>query len=479
MSTPDAIVVGAGPNGLAAAITLARAGRSVHVLERADGIGGAVRTHDATLPGLRHDVGSAVHPFGVTSPAFTAWPLAAYGLAWLHPPRPLAHPLTGTPAATLFADLDATVEALGADGDRWRFLTGPPTRTLDALAPDVLGPLLRWPSAPLALARFGLRGLPPAAWVARGLRTPHGRALWAGLAAHAALPLGAPATSAPALLLAAMGQRVGWPFPRGGAGALAGALRRYLEALGGRVTTGVEVRDLRDLPDAPLRLLDVTPAAFLAMAGEDRLPAAYVRALGRYRPGEAVVKLDLAVEGGVPWRDPAVHEAGTVHLGGSFETIAAAEADVAAGRLPTTPYVLVAQAGRFDATRRAGDLEPLWAYAHLPRALAGDGDAVRALATRIVDQLEAAAPGLRARLRAQRTWSPADLAADNPNVAGGDVANGAPTLRQLVARPNLARVPYATPLPGTYLCSAATPPGPGVHGMAGVRAAEAALRREG
>ena len=476
MSTPDAVVVGAGPNGLAAAITLARAGRSVHVLERADAVGGAARTAETTLPGLRHDLGSAVHPFGVTSPAFTAWPLAAHGLRWLHPPTPLAHPLDGAPAATLAADLDATADALGADADAWRFLTGPATRDLGRLAPDVLGPLLRWPASPVALARFGVRGLPPAAWPARALRTDAARALWAGLAAHAALPFGAPATSAPALLLAAMGQRVGWPFPRGGAGALADALAAYLTSLGGRVTTGVEVHDLRDLPPAPVRLLDVTPATFLRLAGPERLPAGYVRALRRYRPGEGVVKLDLAVEGGVPWSDPAVHAAGTVHLGGRFEAIRTAEADVAAGRLPAEPYVLVAQAGRFDASRRAGDLEPVWAYAHLPRRRVGDGAAVRTLAARIVDQLERAAPGLRARVRAERTWGPVDLAGDNPNLVGGDVANGAPTLRQLVVRPNLARVPYATPLPGTYLCSAATPPGPGVHGMAGVRAAEAALR---
>jgi phytoene dehydrogenase-like protein len=476
MDLPDAVVVGAGPNGLTAAVALAREGLRVQVLERADEVGGAVRSAEATLPGLVHDLGSAVHPFAVGSPALGRWPLERYGLRWVRPPLPLAHPLPDAPAARLEASVVSTAAGLGTAGDGWRTLTGPATDGWPTLAPAFLGPLLRPPSAPVALARFGPRALPPATWTARLLPSTSARALWAGLAAHASLPLSALGTSAVALTLAALGQRVGWPFPAGGAGALARALRGYLEDLGGEVRTGVEVRDLDDLPPARAALLDLTPAQLLRIA-QGRLPDRYERALRRYRPGEAVVKLDLAVEGGVPWRDPACAEAGTVHLGGTFEQIADAEHEVARGRLPTSPYVLLAQAGRFDASRRSGDLEPVWAYAHLPRALRDDAEAVRTLAERTRAQIERAAPGTRTRTRAMRTWGPAELAASNPNLAGGDISAGAATLRQLLARPVLSPTPYATPLAGIYLCSAATPPGPGVHGMCGFRAAQAAAWR--
>ena len=476
MDLPDAVVVGAGPNGLTAAVALAREGLQVQVLERNEEVGGAVRSTEATLPGLVHDLGSAVHPFAVGGPVLGRWPLERYGLRWIRPPLPLAHPLPDAPAARLEASLEATTAGLGAAGDAWRMLTGPATEAWPTLAPAFLGPLLRPPSAPGALLRFGPRALPPATWTAQLLPTASARALWAGLAAHASLPLSQPGTSAVALTLAVLGQRVGWPFPAGGAGALARALRRYFEDLGGEVRTGVEVRDLDDLPPARAVLLDLTPAQLLRIA-EGRLPGGYARALRRYRPGEAVVKLDLAVEGGVPWRDPTCAQAGTVHLGGSFEQVAEAEREVGRGRLSASPYVLLAQAGRFDASRRSGDLEPLWAYAHLPRALRDDAEAVRTLAERIRAQIERAAPGTGARTRAVRVWGPAELAASNPNLAGGDISAGAATLRQLLARPVLSPTPYATPLAGIYLCSAATPPGPGVHGMCGFRAAQAAAWR--
>jgi phytoene dehydrogenase-like protein len=482
MDALDAVVVGAGPNGLTAAVALARAGLRVRLIEGADEVGGAARSAETTLPGLVHDLGSAVHPLAAGSPVLASWPLERFGLDWVRPPLALAHPLPDRPAARLEASVEATAADLdrsaSGDGDAWRWWTGPATGGWPELAPSFLGPLLRWPEAPVALARFGGRGATPATWSARAWSGERARALWAGLAAHASLPLSAPGTSAIALVLAALAQRqgIGWPFPRGGAGRIAAALQGYFLELGGELETGRWVASLSELPPATITLLDVTPAG-LARIAEGRLPPRYAAALRRYRPGEAVVKLDLAVEGGVPWIDPACGEAGTVHLGGRFERIVRAEAEVAAGRLPEDPYVLVAQAGRFDRDRVRDGVEPVWAYAHLPRALASDREAVRVLGDRIRAQIERSAPGTAARTRALRTWGPAELAAWNPNLAGGDISAGAATLWQLLARPVLSPNPYATPLPGVYLCSAATPPGPGVHGMSGLRAAQAAARR--
>lgn len=477
MRVPDAVVVGSGPNGLAAAVTMARAGLAVRVLERAEVAGGAAGTVHATVPGMPHDVGAAVFGFARGSPVLRSWPLARHGLRWVHPRVPLAHPLPGGEAVRMHASVAATAAELGTDGDAWTALTGPATMAWPHLARDVLAPMLHLPRAPLAFARFGMRGLPPAAWTARLLPGGRARALWAGLAAHTALPLSAAGTSAQALVLAALGQRVGWPFPEGGAGRVAQALQGYLESLGGEVVTGTEVRSLADLPPARAVLLDVTPAMFLRVA-EGSVPSGYARALSRFRRGEGVVKLDLAVEGGIPWTDPTCAEAGTIHLGGPYERIAAAEAEVAAGRVPEAPYVLLAQPGRVDGTRRREGLEPVWAYAHLPRGSAGDASAVATLAGRILAQIERVAPGTAARTRAVTTWGPPELAARNPNLAGGDITGGATTLRQLLARPVLTPAPYATPLAGIYLCSSSTPPGPGVHGMSGFQAARLALRRE-
>lgn len=477
MDAPDAVVVGAGPNGLAAAVTMAREGLRVIVLERAEVAGGALRSLSGSEPGLVHDFGAAVLPLAVASPVLSRWPLGRHGLRWIHPPLPLAHPLPGRPAARLERSLRATAAGLGVADEAWRALVGPVAESWEALAPDLMGPVLHVPAAPLALARFGARALLPASWSAAFLRDPAARALWAGIAAHAPLPFTSPATSAVPLVLAALGHRGGWPFPQGGAGRLTDALAGYLRSLGGEVRTGVPVRDLDDLPPARAVLLDLTPAGLLRVAA-GRLPPAYERALRRYRPGEGVVKLDLAVEGGVPWTDPACCSAGTLHLGGSYDEIAAAGDEVARGRLPAAPFVLVAQPGRFDPTRATGTVQPVWAYAHLPQALSTDGEAVRTLAERIRARLERAAPGTAARTREVRVWGPVELARENPNLAGGDPSAGATTLDQLLGRPVLAASPYATPLAGIYLCSAATPPGPGVHGMSGFRAAQSALWRE-
>ncbi|MEX2503030.1 MAG: NAD(P)/FAD-dependent oxidoreductase [Trueperaceae bacterium] len=470
-----AIVIGSGPNGLAAAIVLARAGVPVRVLEAQEQVGGAARHAQATVPGVIHDLGSAVHPLAIGSPAFRRWPLADDGLRWVHPPRPLAHPLPDAPAGRLERSLEATADGLGRDGDAWRFLTGPATEAWAGVSASVLGPVLRWPASPVAMARFGVRAATPATWTGATLRTPAGRALWAGLAAHASLPLRAPGTSAVGLLLAAAGQRVGWPFPEGGSGRLTEAMRRYLERLGGEVRTGVTVRHLDRLPPSHAVLCTVPPPAFRRLA-EGRLPAGYDRALARFRPGEAIVKLDLAVDGGVPWLDPACRQAGTVHLGGRAERVAAAEAAVASGEIPERPYVLVAQPGCFDRSRCAGSVEPLWAYAHLPRARAHDAASVATLARRIEAQIEAEAPGTRARVVGRRVVGPRDLETENRNLAGGDITAGASTLWQLLARPVFRPLPYRTPLPGVYLAGASTPPGPGAHGMAGVWAARTALR---
>lgn len=475
MDTLDAVVVGAGPNGLTAAVALAREGLRVRLIEGEREVGGALRSAESTLPGLVHDLGSAVHPFAVGSPVLSRWPLERFGLRWVQPELALAHPLRDRPAARLLASVDATAGDLGPDGEAWRWWVGPATEAWERLAPSFLGPLLRWPAAPVALTRFGARALAPATWSGRSFRDPRTRALWAGLAAHGSVPLGAPGTSAIAIVLAVLAQRFGWPFPEGGAGRLATALLSYFVSLGGEVETGRRIRSLDELPPATVTLLNVTPAALLELAGP-RLPGRYASALRRYRPGEAIVKLDLAVDGGLPWSDPACAKAGTIHLGGRFDTIRASEAAVAAGRLPDDPYVLVTQAGRFDRSRTREGIEPIWAYAHLPRRLAGDAEAVATLADRIRGQIERAAPGTAARTRAVRSWGPAELAASNPSLAGGDISAGAATLRQLIARPIASANPYRTPLAGVYLCSAATPPGPGVHGMSGFRAAQAAAR---
>ena len=464
----DAVVVGAGPNGLAAAVALARAGRSVTVLEGADTIGGGTRTAELTVPGLRHDVCSAVHPFGVASPFLTALPLAEHGLVWRYPEVDLAHPLDDGTAGVMVRDLDETCRGLGADGKAWRGVFGPLTEGFTGLADDVLGPVLRWPGHPVRMARFGLRaGLPATALAAR-FRTPQARALFGGSAAHIFRPFTRPATASVGVMLTVAGHVHGWPVAEGGSAAITTALASLLAELGGTVVTGHPVRTRADLPESRVVLFDTGPET-VAEVYTDRLPARTRRAYRRYRHGPAAYKVDLAVRGGVPWANEVVRRAGTVHVGGTFEEIAAAEAAVCAGRMPEAPFVLVAQQSVADPTRAAGDLHPVWAYAHVPAGWDGPGEQV------VLDQLERFAPGLRERVVATSVQTPAGFAAYNPNYVAGDIAGGANDLRQLVARPRLAADPYATGVPGVYLCSAATPPGAGVHGMCGFRAATRAL----
>jgi phytoene dehydrogenase-like protein len=467
--TLDAVVVGAGPNGLAAAVALAQAGRSVTVLEGAATIGGGTRTAELTVPGLKHDVCSAVHPFGVASPFLTSLPLAEHGLVWRHPEIDLAHPLDDGTAGVMVRSLDDTCAGLGPDGKAWRGVFGPLTRGFEDLAADVLGPVLRLPSHPVRMARFGLRAGLPATVLAARFRTPQARALFAGSAAHVFRPLNRPATASVGVMLTAAGHVHGWPVPEGGSASITTALASLLAELGGTVVTGHPVTTRADLPDARVTLFDTGPETVAEVLG-DELPGRTRRAYRRYRHGPAAYKVDLAVRGGVPWTNEAARRAGTVHVGGTLEEIADAEAAVCAGRMPERPFVLVAQQSLADPGRAVGDVHPVWAYAHVPAGWDGPGEQV------VLDQLERFAPGLRDRVVATAVRSPADFAADNPNYVGGDIVGGANDLRQLVARPRLAADPYATGVPGVYLCSAATPPGAGVHGMCGFRAANRALR---
>jgi len=464
-----AVVVGAGPNGLAAAVVLARAGLEVTVHEANDEVGGGTSSRELFGAGLTSDIGSAVHPFGVASPLFSALPLERHGLRWRHPDIPLAHPLDHGPAATLRRSLPDTAAALGPDARAWRAVHGHAVRRWESLVPGVLGPLTRVPTAPVAMASFGLRGAWPATTLARAaFRTEQARALFAGSAAHAVLPLTRPLTAAFGVLFGAAGHATGWPVAEGGSQAIADALVGLLENDGGSVKTGSTVTDLTQVEPADLVLLDLTPRQVLAVAGK-RLPASYARALGRWRYGTATYKVDYLLDGPAPWTDPAVAGAGTVHVGGSMTDIAAAEADVYAGRHPGRPFVLVAQQSLVDPSRVRDGRQLLWAYAHTPHG------SDRPIGRRIDAQIERFAPGFRDRILDRVETSPADLERWNANLVGGDIGGGALDGLQQVFRPIARAVPYATPLPGVFLCSSSTPPGGGAHGMCGYHAAQAAL----
>jgi phytoene dehydrogenase-like protein len=466
---PDAIVVGSGPNGLAAAIALARAGLSVRVLEAGDTIGGGTRSAELTLPGFVHDVCSAIHPLAVASPFLRTVPLEAHGVEWIEPPAALAHPFDDGTAAMLERSPEATGETLGADGRRYGMLVAPLVSNADGLLDDLLGPA-RVPAHPFALARFGIAGALPAASLARtAFRGPRARGFLAGLAAHSMLPLTRVPSAAFGLVLALLGHAVGWPLARGGSQAIADALASYLRSLGGEIETGRNVASLAELDGARAVLLDVTPRQFLALAGE-RLPSAYGARLARYRYGPGVFKLDWALDGPIPWRAEVCARAATVHLGATLEEIAASERQPWRGAVAERPYVLLAQQSLFDPTRAPAGQHTAWAYCHVPNGAAVD------MTDRIERQVERFAPGFRERVIGRSALGPAELEAHNPNYVGGDINGGAADLRQLFARPVARRSPYTTPLPGVFLCSSSTPPGGGVHGMCGYHAALAALR---
>ena len=469
MSSIDAVVVGSGPNGLAAAITLAQAGRSVRVLEAADSIGGGTRTEELTLPGYLHDTCSAVHPMALASPFLRSLPLAEHGLEFAQPEVPLAHPLDGGCAAALYRTVEGTAAALGEDGPAYRRLMSPLVRDWEPIFDDILGPVLRPPRHPLATGRFGLLGLQPATRLAQHrFATNEGQALLAGCAAHSMQPLEAPGTAAFALTLAMCGHAVGWPVAVGGSQAIAAAMASLLGSLGGETETGREVRSLREAGSARTVVFDVSPRLVDRICG-DALPAGYRRKLGRFRYGPGVFKLDYALTEPVPWAAQVCRRAGTVHVGGSLAEIAAAEADVAAGRIPERPFVLVAQQSLVDPSRAPPDGHTLWAYCHVPNGC--DVDMTEA----IERQLERFAPGFRDVVAGRHTMTAPQVEAHNPSFAGGDINGGAATLRQLIRRPT-ALSPYSTPHPRLFLCGSSTPPGGGVHGMCGHLGARAALR---
>lgn len=465
----NAVIVGSGPNGLAAAITLAQAGVSVLVLEAADEIGGGMRSEELTLPGFVHDVCSAVHPLAAASPFFPSLPLARHGLRWIEPALALAHPAEDAAPALLWRDLDATVAGLGPDGDSYRALIEPFVSRWDELARDALAPL-HWPAHPLLLGRFGLDALQPAATLARHhFQTERARALFAGIAGHAAVPLGFLGTAAFGLVLAAAAHRVSWPIPEGGSRQLARALAAHLESIGGRIETGVVVRSPGDIPPARAVLLDLTPRQLLRIAG-DRLPRGYRRGLERYRYGPGVFKVDWALSDPVPWRSPECRTAGTLHLAGPMAALVADEKATWYGAHSERPLVLVSQPSVFDASRAPAGRHTLWGYCHVPNGSTVD------MLPRIEAQIERFAPGFRDCVLARHTMNTEQMQQHDANLIGGDISGGANTLDQIYFRPMPRRVPYATPIDGLYICSASTPPGGGVHGLCGHYAARAALR---
>jgi phytoene dehydrogenase-like protein len=465
----DALVVGSGPNGLAAALTLARAGLAVEVFEGAPTVGGGTRTEALTLEGFRHDVCSAVHPSLVASPLFRSLDLPALGVVLRQPDVAYAHPLESGRAAALYRDVGETASHLGGDAAAYRALMQPLVDWLDRIVAYVLSPMRSVPRDPLALARFALVGAPSAHHVARRFSTDAARALVGGAAAHSMEPLSAPLTGAFGLLLAALGHGSGWPVVEGGSAAITEGLAREVRRLGGVVHTGHWVSSLAELPPARAILLDTSPRQFVTLAGA-RLSRWAARPWARFRPGAGTCKVDWALDGPVPWSAAACRRTVTVHVGGTFDEVARSEATVRSGRHPERPFVLVAQPGVVDPTRAPEGKQTLWAYCHVPNG--SDVD----MRERMEEQVERFAPGFRDRVLAGTVRTAAEAESENPNLLGGDVNGGAASLRQTVFRPVARWNPYRTPLDGVYLCSASTPPGGGVHGMCGVWAASAVLR---
>ncbi len=467
----DAVVVGAGPNGLAAAIVLARQGLSVEILEANETIGGGARTAELTLPGFRHDICSAIHPMAMVSPFFRSLPLAEYGLQWLESPNAIAHPLDDGRAAVLELSIDKTADSLGGDGDAYRKLMAPLARNAAALFEEILRPIRLVPRHPFVLARFGLDGLRSARSLARSsFEGDLARSLFSGCAAHSFVPLDWAGSASFGLVLALAGHATGWPVARGGSESIIDAMAGYVRFLGGSIITSRRVNSMRDLPSSRCVLFDVTPRQLAAIA-EDELPAGYVKRLRHFRYGPGVFKVDWALDGPIPWRAAECHRSATVHVGGTVDEIAAHEAAVWEGRSTDRPFVLVAQQSLFDDTRAPAGKHTGWAYCHVPHGSTED------MTGAIEAQIERFAPGFRDRILARHTMNTAQFERHDANFIGGDIAGGANTLLQFLARPFPSLNPYSTPNPRLYLASSSTPPGGGVHGMCGYWAGQAALKR--
>jgi phytoene dehydrogenase-like protein len=459
-------IIGAGPNGLAAAIVLAQAGLQVEVFEAEPSPGGAARTLELTLPGFLHDFGSAVYPLGAGSPFFSSLPLSDYGLQWIHSPAPVAHPLDDGTAVVLERDLAEAKSSLGEDGEAWVKLLQPFVGHWWELASDVLRPVALIPRHPFLMARFGIEALLSARAIASRFRSERTRALFAGLAGHSCLALDEPLSGAFGMLMAIPAHAVGWPIPRGGAQSLTNALCGYLEKLGARIKTSSQIENLRQLPNYDLFLCDVTPRQLLAVAGE-RFTTKYRRSLQTFRYGPAAFKVDYALSSPIPWTAPECVRAATVHLGGSFEEIAASEKAVRSGLTAARPFVLLVQPSLFDHSRAPAGKHTAWAYCHVPNGSKED------MMQKMEEQIERFAPGFRDCVLARRVFSPAALESMDANLVGGDIGGGALDTRQLLFRPT--RRHYATSARDIYICSSSTPPGGGVHGMCGYHAARKAL----
>ncbi|MBK1442480.1 NAD(P)/FAD-dependent oxidoreductase [Parapedobacter sp. ISTM3] len=464
----DAIVIGSGPNGLAAAITLQKSGLSVLLVEGAATLGGGLRTSELTLPGYYHDVCSAVHPMAAASPFFNALPLEAHGLEYIHPPVLAGHPFDDGTAAVLKTSLDETANLLGRDGAQYRRFFEPLLRLWPTIVNDVLGPL-RAPGDAIGLARFGVKAMPSARYIARIFHTAAAKGLWAGMAAHSLQPLSRLTTSAIGVVLTVNGHLTGWPIAKGGSQRIAEALASYFRSLGGQIETNFYVTSLSQLPSAKAILFDVTPKQLLAIAGH-RFSSLYRWQLNRYRYGVGVFKVDWALDGPIPFTAAECRESGTVHLGGTFDEIAYGEQAVWRGKHPDKPFVLLAQQSMFDHTRAPDGKHTAWAYCHVP-----NGSTVNMTET-IERQIERFAPGFRDRILARHTFNSVELETYNPNYIGGDINGGAIDLGQLFTRPALRYSPYRTSTKGLYICSSSTPPGGGVHGMCGHHAARQALK---
>ena len=467
-----AVVVGSGPNGLAAALTLAAEGVDVTVLEAADTLGGGTRSGELTLPGLIHDECSAAHPLAVDTPLSRRFDLTAHGLTWRWPDPQYSHPLDGGGGAAAWQSVEQTAARLGEDGGAWGSLFGPLADRFDDISADFMRPMLRVPDHPLLMARFGAYSALPAARLAHRWQSQEARALFAGVAAHAFRPFDAPMSSAIGVALGTAAHRYGWPVAEGGSAAISRAMISLLSDHGARFETRVRVTSLGELDSADIVMLDVAPAAAARIAG-DRMPRRIARALSRYRHGPGSFKVDFAVQEGVPWTHEESRRAGTVHVGGSLHEIAAAERKTGNGRMPDRPFVLVCQQHVADPSRSSGDVHPIYAYAHVPAGYRGAATAA------IENQIERFAPGFRDRILAKHVRNVEQMEAYNANYVGGDVVTGSNDPLQLIFRPRVTLDPYSTGIPGVYLCSAATPPGAGAHGMCGYNAANSALRRLG